>query len=193
MAKSKLNHDIGSLLETPRYYECYSALANNRIIFISEDISKSTAAELSAMLLYYDEVNEAEDINIYINTNGGDAAALSQIFDIMQIIHAPIKTICFGKAYSAGAYMLSAGTKGKRLMTRNSSVMIHGIQANLPPADQKKSEIYFNFLKDHNRKILEILAKNTGRTVEQIEKDCEKDLYMDAEEAVKYGIVDDII
>src|SRR5271170_417373 len=101
------NHSLGAILATPKYTECYANLANSRIIFLSEDITKEAASSLSAMLLHFDNENDEEDISIYINTNGGDASALSNIYDIMQLVKAPIKTICVGKAYSAGAFMLA--------------------------------------------------------------------------------------
>jgi|ERR1700722_679308 len=178
----------------PKYTECYAALAKERMIFISEDITKDTASSLSGMLLYYDSENDVDDISIYINTNGGDTHALSNIYDVMQMIKSPIKTICIGKAYSAGAVVLAAGTKGKRFITKNASVMTHGIQFAFPSSpDQRDSEIYFKYLKDHNDMILTILAKHTGQTIEKILEDCKKDNYFDAKQALEYGIVDEII
>ena len=178
-----------------KYLECYSTLAKDRIIFISEVISKDVASSLSALLFHYDNESEDEDINLYINTDGGDGGALANIYDVMQMIKAPIKTICIGKAYSAGAFMLAAGTKGKRFITKNSAVMIHGIQCEFPAhhEDQRNSQIYFDFLTNFNKIILETLAKHTGKTYEQVYEDCKKDKYMDAQEALAYGIVDKII
>lgn len=183
------------LLEASKYAESYAALAKDRVIFVSEDITKDSASSLSALLLHYDNINEEEDIRIYINTNGGDASALANIYDIMQMIKAPIETVCIGKAYSAGAFMLAAGTPGKRLMTKNSSVMIHGLQCEFPGPneDQRNSQIYFDFLKSFNKQILETLAVHTNKTYEQICIDCSKDRYMDAKEALEYGIIDKII
>jgi ATP-dependent Clp protease protease subunit len=189
-----MTNNISGLL--PKYVECYAALAKERIIFISEDITKDTASSLSGMLLYYDSENDAEDISIYINTNGGDSHALSNIYDVMQMIKSPIKTVCIGKAYSAGALILAAGTKGKRFITKNAAVMVHGIQftfPNGPVSDQRDSEIYFKYIKDHNHMILNILAKHTGQTIEKILEDCKKDNYFDAKQALEYGIVDEII
>ena len=163
------------------------------MIFLSEDISKNTASELSAMLLFYDAENDVDDITIYINTNGGDSHALANIYDVMQMIKSPIKTVCIGKAYSAGSFILAAGTKGKRFITKNASVMIHGIQFTIPGASQKDSEIYFNWLNDLNKMILGILAKHTGQTLEKIVEDCKKDNYLDAQQTIEYGIADEII
>lgn len=178
-----------------RYVECYSSLAKDRTIFVSEDITKEVASSLSALLFYYDNESESEDINLYINTNGGDASAIANIYDVMQVIKAPVKTICIGKAYSAGAIMLAAGSNGKRFITKNAGVMIHGIQCEFPAnyEDQHNSQIYFDFLTKFNRIILEILAKHTGKTYDQVLEDCKKDKYMNAEEALAYRIVDKII
>jgi len=196
LRKLNNNNSIGAILATPKYTECYSNLAKSRIIFLSEDVTKDSASSLSAMLLHYDNENDEEDINIYINTNGGDAFALSNIYDIMQLIRSPINTICIGKAYSAGACILAAGTKGKRFITKNASVMVHGIQCEFPghgSEDQKGSQIYFDYLVNLNKAVLQTLATHTGKAYEQILQDCRKDNYMDAKEAIAYGIVDKII
>lgn len=196
MSKKMESNSLGAILATPKYTECYANLAKDRIIFLSEDVTKDSASSLSAMLLYYDNVNDEEDINIYINTNGGDASALSNIYDIMQLIKSPIKTICIGKAYSAGAFILAAGTKGKRFITKNASVMVHGIQCEFPnhgAEDRKGSQIYFDYLVNLNKVVLQTLATHTGKTYEEILEDCKKDNYMDAEQALAYGIIDKII
>lgn len=181
---------------SPHYVEyAYAHLAKSRNIFIAEDITKNLAASLSAMLLYFDNVSETEDITLYINTNGGDIQALSNIYDIMQMIKSPIRTVCIGKAYSAGACILAAGAKGKRLITENASVMIHGIQCVFPSPheDQKSSQIYYDHLKSMNKSIIDSLAKHTGKTFAKVYEDCKKDTFLDAKMALEYGIVDDII
>jgi ATP-dependent Clp protease, protease subunit len=189
----KKHNNIGSLLETPRYSECYTNLANERMILLSEDITKDTASSISALLLYYDQENEVDDISIYINTNGGDSGALTNIYDVMQLINAPIKTICVGKAYSAGAFILAAGTKGKRYMSKHASCMIHGMQCNVIGDNLHKSELYVQFLKDNNNAIMQILAKHTGKSLDTIVADCKQDKFMDSLETRAYGIVDHII
>lgn len=183
-------------LSPPKYSEVYSFLYPHRIIFISEEITKNTASALSALLFYYDYQNNKSDITIFINTVGGDSSALSNIYDAMHMIKSPIKTICIGKAYSAGAFILAAGTKGKRYITKNSFVMIHGLQCEFPGVfneDQKNSQIYYDFLNSLNKNILKILAKHTGKTFKQISEDCKQDVYFDAKEAIKYGLVDHIL
>ena len=186
-------NNIENIIATPRYTECYASLAKERIIFVSELITKSLASSLSALLLFYDAENDTDDINLYINTNGGDVDALTNIYDVMQMIKSPIKTVCIGKAYSAGSVILAAGTKGKRFMTKNASVVIHGLQSNSAQTDQKEAEIYFKYLKGHHNMVLDILAKHTGQPIEKIVEDCKKDTYFDATQALEYGIIDKIV
>ena len=176
------------------YYKVYTKLANNRIIFVNEIITKDTASSLSALFLYYD--NESDDeITMYINTDGGDADAISHIYDVMQMIKSPIKTICLGKAYSAGSIMLATGTKGRRYITKNSKVLLHGIQSSHPfgSGDKKDCDIYYKYLDFNNKYIMQVLANHTGQKLEKIIKDCSRDLFLDAKQAKEYGVVDHII
>jgi ATP-dependent Clp protease, protease subunit len=175
-----------------RYSDIYAVLASNRILFVSEDVTKDLAASLSAMLLFFDHKNN-EEITLFINTNGGDTDALMNIYDIMQMIKSPIKTICIGKAYSAGAFILVAGTNGRRFITRNSAVMIHGVQLNMVYGSHNESANYLNFIKTHNNILMEKLAKHSGKDIETIKLDCKNDKYFDAEDALAYGLVDHII
>jgi ATP-dependent Clp protease protease subunit len=174
----------------------YITLSKNRIIFLNEKITKTTASEMCALLLYYDNQNSEKDIEIYINTDGGDSLALSHIYDIMQTIKSPIKTICIGKAYSAGAILLASGSPGKRCILKHAKVMIHGIQCAFPiigDVDQEGSQNYFNFLNSHNNSIMKIISKHTGQPLSKVIKDCKRDVFMDAKEALSYGLVDYII
>lgn len=177
------------------YTETFIKLASHRMIFISEDITKESAAELSALLLYYDNESNEQPIELYINSHGGDADGLSNVYDVMQIIRAPIKTICLGKAYSAGAILLAAGSKGERYAFKNSEVMIHGIQCAFPILghDQTDSKKYLEYLQKHNDGIMAILAHHTGHTLDKIKQDCLGDVWMSAQQAMQYGIVDHII
>lgn len=179
-----------------RYLNSYIALSKDRIIFVNEDITKETSSALSSLLLYYDNKDPEKDIEIYINTNGGDSSALSNIYDVMQMIHAPIKTICIGKAYSAGAVLLAAGSKGKRYIFKNAKVMIHGIQCLFPimgDTDQSNSQNYFNFLNNHNDSIMKILATHSNHTLDKVKEDCKRDVFLDAKAALSYGLVDHIL
>ena len=177
------------------YAETYVKLSKSRVIFLAEDVSKETASELSALLLYYDNEDHEEPITLYIHTNGGDASGLANIYDVMQMIDAPIKTICLGKCYSAGSIILAAGTKGERYIFKNAKVMIHGIQCVFPIAghDMVNSKNYYEFLENNNDNIMKMLAKHTGKTLEAIKKDTLRDVWLDAKQAVEYGVVDHII
>jgi ATP-dependent Clp protease protease subunit len=177
------------------YMESYARLASERIIFLSEEITKDTAAALSALLLYYDNVAPDEYITLHINSVGGDVAALLNIYDVMQIIRAPITTICTGKCYSAAAALLAAGDAGERFAFKNSQMMIHGIQCVFPIAgqDQTTSKNYYEFLQDYNDSIMKILSKHTGHSLEKVKEDCKSDIFMDAKEALEYGLIDAII
>lgn len=177
------------------YADSYLKLAKDRAIFFSEDVTKKSAAELSAMLLYYDNEDHESEITLYLNSNGGDAAGLSNIYDVMQMIQSPVKTICLGKCYSAGAVILAAGTKGERYALKSSKIMIHGIQFGfpLPGQDIITSKNYYDFVKENNDNIMKILAQHTGHPLEKLKSDCKEDVWMDAKQALQYGIIDQII
>lgn len=184
-----------SMFRPSKYFDTYVKLTTCRSIFITEDFSKEMAGAMTALLLHLDNESN-EDIQIYIHSNGGDAAALTNIYDVLQIIKSPISTICLGKAYSAGAFLLAAGTKGKRLAMEHSEIMLHSIQCLFPlpskehPIDAKS---YYEFLKTVNNGVLDILVKHTGNTLEKIKEDCSKDFFLTAKEAKAYGIIDDIL
>lgn len=182
-------------MKPSKYDSSYIWLSSERIIFLKENITKEVASEISALLLYFDHKSQTEDICLYIHCNGGDADGLINIYDVMQMIKAPIQTICLGKAYSAGAVLLAAGQPGKRYAFKNSNIMIHGIQCVFPIAghDQNASKNYLKFLKSHNDTIMKILASHTGHTLDQLREDCKRDFFMDAKTALKYGIIDHII
>jgi ATP-dependent Clp protease protease subunit len=187
-----------SMLKSPLfmgYSDTYIKLTKSRTIFLSEDVTKESAAQLSALLLYYDHESHDEYITIYIHSNGGDAAGLANIYDVMQLISAPIKTICLGKCYSAGAVILAAGDKGERYALKSSKIMIHGIQFGfpLPGQDIINSKNYYDFIKENNDNIMKILAYHTGHPLKKLKEDCTQDFWMDAKQALNYGIIDNII
>lgn len=177
-----------------RYYDTYIKASKSRAIFFTDIVTKKSAADLAALLLYYDN-HSHDDIFLYINSPGGDASGLVCIYDFMQMIKSPIKTICMGKAYSAAAVLLAAGSKGERYAFKNSQIMIHGIQCLFPilGEDISNSKNYYSFIKENNDKIMKIMADHTGHSLDKIKKDCEQDLWLTAEEALDYGIIDDII
>lgn len=178
-----------------KYPDTYMHLSSGRCIFLSEDLNKDNAALINAFLLYYNKEDRKLPILFYINSEGGDAAALMSVYDIMNKISAPITTICIGNAFSAGAFLLSSGNKGSRYIYKHSKVMIHGLQIVWPPLgdNQKESEMYYSFLTSYNNQAMKILAKHTGQNIKKIKEDCKSDLYLDAKDAVKYGLVDYIL
>lgn len=177
------------------YGESYVKLAKSRAIFISEGVTDRLGAELSAMMLYYDNQDPESEISIYIHTNGGANTGMANIYDVMQMVHAPIKTILIGKAYSAGAWILAAGSKGKRYALRSSKVMIHGSQFvfPIPGFDFTNSKNYLEFVDAENDAMLRVMAKHTGQTFEKVKADCQTETWMDAKAAKEYGIIDHII
>lgn len=177
------------------YADTYVKLAKNRILFVSEDVGDTMAAELSAMLLYLDNEDHEAPIEMYIHSNGGAVTGLSNIYDVMQMVNAPIKTVCIGKCYSAAAVLLAAGTKGMRYAFKNASVMIHGVQFGfpIPGHDMTTSKSYLDFVSNNNDNIMKMLALHTGHTLEKVKTDCKEDVWMSADEALKYGLIDHIV
>lgn len=177
------------------YAESHVKMSKNRAIFFSENVSDKVAAELSALMLYYDNADHEAPIHLYIHSNGGAISGLNNIYDVMQMIHAPIKTILLGKCYSAGAVMLAAGSKGERYALRSSNVMIHGAQFTFPQPgeDLSTSKNYLEFIEDVNDLLMKILSKHTGQPLEKIKADCAREYWMDAKAAKEYGIIDHII
>lgn len=175
-----------------RAYDIYSRLLKDRIIFIGSPIDDDVANAIIAQLLFLESASQKEDIKMYINSPGGSVTAALAIYDTMQYVKPEIQTICIGMAASAAALLLSAGKKGKRMVLPNSEVMIHQV---LGGASGQATDIDIHarhILKTRDR-LNKILAKHTGQKLVKIEKDTERDYFMSAEEAVKYGIVDKMI
>jgi len=175
-----------------RAYDIYSRLLNERIIFLGGPIDDHVANLVIAQLLYLDHSDSKKDIHLYINSPGGSVTAGLAILDTMNFVKADVSTICVGIAASMGAVLLSAGAKGKRFTLPNSEVMIHQVMGG---AEGQASDIEINAKHILRTKdtLNKILAKNTGKSVVQVEKDSDRDYYMTSEEAKKYGIVDDIV
>ena len=175
-----------------RTYDIYSRLLKDRIIFIDEEITDHTASIVVAQLLFLEAQDPEKDINIYINSPGGSVMAGLAIYDTMQLVRPDISTICVGMSASMAAFLLAGGTKGKRYALPNAELMIHqpmgGAQGQA--SDIKITADHILKLRD---KLNRILAENTGQKLEIIEKDTDRDNYMTAEEAVKYGLVDKVI
>ncbi len=175
-----------------RSYDIYSRLLKDRIIFLGEEVNDVTASLVVAQLLFLEAEDPKKDINLYINSPGGSVTAGMAIYDTMQFIKCDVSTICIGMAASMGAFLLAGGTKGKRLILPNAEVMIHQPSGGAKGQATDIKIVADNILKT-KRKLNEILAANTGKPIEVIEVDTERDNYMTAEEAVAYGLVDSVI
>jgi len=175
-----------------RSYDIYSRLLKDRIIFLGEEVNDVTASLVVAQLLFLAAEDPDKDINLYINSPGGSVTAGMAIYDTMQYIKPDVSTICIGMAASMGAFLLSGGTKGKRYALPNAEVMIHQPSGG---ARGQATDIRIqaeNILRT-KKKLNGILADNTGKSVEIIEQDTERDNYMTAQEAKEYGLIDDVI
>ena len=175
-----------------RSYDIYSRLLEDRIVFISGEIDDASANTVVAQLIYLEAKNPEKDICVYINSPGGSVTAGMAIYDTMKYVKCDVSTICVGLAASMGAFLLAAGTKGKRFCLPNSEVMIH---QPLGGAKGQASdiEITARHIMRTKKKMIEMLSKNTGQPVKKVEKDVDRDYYMTAEEAVEYGLVDKVI
>lgn len=175
-----------------RAYDIYSRLLNERIIFLGGPIDDNMANLVIAQLLYLEHTDPKKDISIYINSPGGSVTAGLAIIDTMNLIKSDISTICVGIAASMGAVILSSGAKGKRFTLPNSEVMIHQVMGGVEGQASDIAISAKHILR--TKEILnKILAKNTGKSVAEVEKDSDRDYYMSADEAKKYGLVDEII
>ncbi len=175
-----------------RTYDIYSRLLKDRIIFLGEEVTDVSANLVVAQLLFLESEDPNKDISLYINSPGGSVTAGMAIYDTMQYIKCDVSTICMGMAASMGAFLLAGGTKGKRMILPNAEVMIHQPSGGARGQATDIKIVADNILKT-KRKLNEILAANTGKPLEVIEVDTERDNYMTAEEALAYGIVDSII
>lgn len=175
-----------------RSYDIFSRLLNDRIIVLSDEVNDATASIVVAQLLYLEGQDPEKDISLYINSPGGSVTAGMAIYDTMQYIKCDVSTICIGMAASMGAFLLSSGAKGKRFALPNSEIMIH---QPLGGARGQATEIKIvadHILKTRDR-LNRILAENTGRSIEEIARDTERDNYLSAQEAMEYGLVDKVI
>lgn len=175
-----------------RSYDIYSRLLNQRIIFLGEQVTDQSANAVVAQLLHLAAEDPNKDISLYINSPGGSVTAGMAIYDTMQYIKPDVSTICLGLAASMGAFLLSGGAKGKRFALPNAEIMIHQ-----PSGGTQGQATEINIAAEHilktRKKLNEILATNTGKPIKTIERDTERDNYMSAEEALKYGLIDQII
>ncbi len=175
-----------------RSYDIYSRLLNDRIVMLTDEVNDATASVVVAQLLFLEGQDPDKDINLYINSPGGSVTAGMSIFDTMQYIKCDVSTICMGMAASMGAFLLAAGTKGKRISLPNSEIMIHQPLGGAK-GQATEIEIAAKHILQTKKKLNTILAERTGQPYETVVKDTERDNWMTAEEALKYGLIDKII
>ena len=175
-----------------RSYDIYSRLLKDRIIFLGEEVTDVSANLVVAQMLFLEAEDPGKDIHFYINSPGGSVSAGFAIYDTMQYIKCDVSTICIGMAASMGAFLLSGGAKGKRLALPNAEIMIHQPSGCARGQETEIRIVAENILKTRN-KLNEILAANTGKSVEEISRDTERDNYMTAQEAVAYGLIDSVV
>ena len=175
-----------------RSYDIFSRLLNDRIIFLSEEVNDVTASLVVAQLLYLESQDPDKDIQFYINSPGGSVTAGMAIFDTMQYVKCDVATICVGMAASMGAFLLAAGTKGKRMALPNAEVMIHQPSAGTQ-GQITDMAIHLKRLEVVKKRMNRILSENTGKPIEQVTADCERDNFMTAQEAMEYGLIDRVL
>ena len=175
-----------------RSYDIFSRLLNDRIIFLSEEVNDTTASLIVAQMLYLEAQDPDKDIQFYINSPGGSVTSGLAIYETMQYVKCDVSTICIGMAASMGAFLLAAGAKGKRIALPNAEIMIHqpsgGAQGQVTDI-----QIHAQRIADIKKKLNEIMAANTGRTIEEVTRDTERDHFLSAEEAKAYGLIDKVI
>ena len=175
-----------------RSYDIYSRLLKERIIFLAEEVNDVSASLVVAQLLFLDAEDPGKDIHLYINSPGGSVTAGMAIYDTIQYIKSDVCTICIGMAASMGAFLLAAGTKGKRYALPNSTIMIHqplgGVQG-----QASDIKIHPEYLLKVKEKLNKILSENTGKPLEQVEKDTDRDNFLSSEEAKEYGLIDEVM
>lgn len=174
-----------------RSYDIFSRLLNDRIVFLSEEVNDTTASLVVAQLLYLEAQDPDKDISLYINSPGGSVTAGMAIYDTMNYIKCDVSTICIGMAASMGAFLLSSGAKGKRYALPNAEIMIHQPSAGTQ-GQITDMAIHLKRLEIIKKRMNKILSENTGKPVETVTADCERDNFMTADEAVAYGLIDKV-
>lgn len=174
-----------------RSYDIFSRLLNDRIIMLNDEVNDTTAGLVVAQLLYLESQDPDKDIDLYINSPGGSVTAGLAIYDTMKYIKCDVSTICMGMAASMGAFLLSAGTKGKRFALPNSTIMIHQPLGGTR-GQATDIQIHTNYLLDTKRRLNQMLSSATGQALEVIERDTERDNFMTAEQAMEYGLIDKV-
>lgn len=178
-----------------RSYDIFSRLLSDRVIFLGEEVSDTSASIIVAQLLFLEAQDPGKDIHLYINSPGGSITAGFAIYDTMKYIKCDVATICIGMAASFGAFLLAGGTHGKRMALPNAEIMIHqpAMHGNGIQGQATDIKIMSDYLQNSKQKLNRILSENTGRTIEEIERDTERDNFMSAREALEYGLIDSVI
>lgn len=175
-----------------RSFDIYSRLLNDRIIFLGEEVTDASASLITSQLLYLESQDPNKDIQLYINSPGGSVSAGFAIYDTMNYIKCDVSTICIGLAASFGAFLLAGGTKGKRFALPNSEIMIHQPSSGGIKGQTSDIKILSDYMQRSKQRLNRILAENTRRTIEEIERDTDRDNFMSAEKAKDYGIIDHV-
>lgn len=175
-----------------RSFDIYSRLLDDRIIFLGEEVSDASASLITSQLLYLEGQDPNKDIQLYINSPGGSVSAGFAIYDTMNYIKCDVSTICIGLAASFGAFLLAGGAKGKRFALPNSEIMIHQPSSGGIKGQTSDIKILSDYLQKSKQRLNRILAENTGRTIEEIERDTDRDNFMSADEAKAYGLIDHV-
>ena len=178
-----------------RSYDIFSRLLSERIIFLGEEVTDPSASLIVSQLLFLEASDPSKDIQLYINSPGGSISAGFAIYDTMQYIKCDVSTICMGLAASFGAFLLAGGTKGKRIALPNAEIMIHqpAIHGNGVQGQATDIQIVTQHILQSRQRLNRILSENTGKSIEEIAADTERDHYMSAQEALEYGLIDKIL
>ena len=178
-----------------RSYDIFSRLLSDRIVFLGEEVSDTSASLIIAQMLFLEAQDPDKDIQLYINSPGGSVTAGFAIYDTMQYIKCDVSTICVGLAASFGAFLLAGGAHGKRMALANSEIMIHqlAVHGNGIQGQASDIRIMSDHIQKNKQRLNRILAENTGRTIEEIERDTDRDNFMSADEALEYGLIDSVI
>lgn len=178
-----------------RSYDIFSRLLSDRIVFLGDEVSDTSASLIIAQMLFLEAQDPNKDIQLYINSPGGSVTAGFAIYDTMQYIKCDVSTICVGLAASFGAFLLAGGAHGKRMALANSEIMIHqpAVHGNGIQGQASDIRIMSDHIQKNKQRLNRILAENTGRTMKEIERDTDRDNFMSAKEALEYGLIDSVI
>lgn len=174
-------------------YNVYSKLIESRVLFLHHYINDAVATDIVATLFYLDGLNDKDKISIYVNSDGGDITSVFMIYDVIKMLNSPVETFCLGTAFGEAALILAAGTKGMRYATKSSVIRLNQLYNGSRHGDLQSAKILLDQFKKENHKFLSALSQCTGKSLKEIEKNTDRDLYLIPTDAKKYGIIDSII